>query len=74
MNAAVTAMINELMEKVHEMATVNESTPPTVSFDLENFLKSVTEEVLNAAFVIKRLLIFGPKESGKSTVKAMLDG
>jgi hypothetical protein len=62
------------MEKVHSMAKSNESNPPTLSFDLEEFLTSISDDVLNAAFVIKRLLIFGPKECGKSTFKAMLEG
>lgn len=56
------------------MATANESNPPTLSFDLEEFIASISDDVLRAAFVIKRLLIFGPKECGKSTFKAMLEG
>jgi polynucleotide 5'-kinase involved in rRNA processing len=74
LNAAVTAMINELMEKVHELGKKNETEISSLSFDLKGFCQSVLKDILEIEFLRKRLIILGPKSSGKSVLKSMLNG
>ena len=62
------------MEKIHRLGKINEAHRPTLSYDLNNFCTEMNAKINSIEFLKKRLIIVGPKRSGKSVLKAMLNG
>lgn len=62
------------MEKIHHLGNINETHKTSLSYDLGNFCSEMNEKITSIEFLKKRLIIVGLKQSGKSVLKAMLNG
>lgn len=67
-------MVDQLMERLHALVGA-EGACKEVSFDLDGLCNQLLgEDLLSIEFLKRRLILTGPKSTGKSVIKAILNG